>query len=322
MNILNTVLKSAVFAFFITGLSVSAHSPNDTDDEGGLKEMVQRSAAIVFGQVVDIQYRNSQATRQQPKGVPHTFVTYQISEVLRGKLPAKSITLRIPGGADGHGGIYSVSSAPAFARKQSDVLFIAGGEPEECHLVGCVEGRFRVNDGLVYNGWGVPVVSAKEKLRIGGKARFDLNVMEIPRPSFESVMENPELRKHIDEDKNLSSLSARELKARYEKEAPKFSTVEYGIETKPMKKDEVEEPEAQAIEKYAGPMKADAFFDDLRRMSEQLGEPRTEVVLANPKKKFRIADPRLQKFKLDEPKETEIIDEQRNDKQALEGSER
>lgn len=319
MNLANIVLKFVVIIAFITGLSVSAHSPNDNAEGRGLSQQVQESALIVFGQVVDIQYRNSEATKQQPSGIPHTFVTYEVREVLRGEAPSEKITLRIPGGADGRGGIYSVNSAPSFARKQSDVLFIAGGEVQECHLVGCVEGRFRVNEGRVFNAWGVPVVSAKEKLRIGGKARFDLNIMEIPRPSFESVMTNPELREHIEKDEKLRSLSNRELKAIYEKEAPKISTVQFGVETEPARKDQAKEPEAEAIENFDGPMKAQVFFDDIRRMSKQVGEPKSKMVMADFKKRFEIADPRMQNLKVDSSDQAEMIVEERNDKEAKEG---
>ncbi|MBA3964952.1 MAG: hypothetical protein H0X47_04140 [Nitrospirales bacterium] len=195
---LNGLFKIAVIlGMVVINSSAWGHSPNDAG-EGGLQSKVREASLIMYGQVVDIEYRNSEPTKEQPQGLPHTFVTYQVLEVLRGEVSDKKVTLRIPGGSDGQGGVYMVSTAPAFALGQTDVLFIKGGEIDDCQLVECVEGRFRIHENQVLNGWGVPVVEARKTLRVGGKPRFDLNVMEIPRPSFKALLERPDMKAYID----------------------------------------------------------------------------------------------------------------------------
>ncbi|MCA9474019.1 MAG: hypothetical protein KC594_18295, partial [Nitrospira sp.] len=55
--------------------SAWGHSPNDAG-EAGLQSKVREAGLIMYGTVVDIQYRNSEPTKEQPRGLPHTFVTY------------------------------------------------------------------------------------------------------------------------------------------------------------------------------------------------------------------------------------------------------
>jgi hypothetical protein len=93
---------ATVSSLLFSSQGAFAHSAAEAQP-GGLRDLMGRSAAVAFGKVVDIQYRNSEPTREEPNGVPHTFVTYAIDTVFRGSLPEK-FTLRIPGGADGKGG--------------------------------------------------------------------------------------------------------------------------------------------------------------------------------------------------------------------------
>lgn len=142
---MNIKMHGATITLFLMMTAVAApawaHSPHDAGEEN-LRAKVREAGLIMYGQVVNIRYRNSEPTQEQPQGVPHTFVTYQVLEVLRGEASDKQVTLRIPGGANGQGGVYTVSTAPVFARGQTDVLFIKGGEIGDCQLVECVEGRF------------------------------------------------------------------------------------------------------------------------------------------------------------------------------------
>ena len=46
----------------------------------------------------------------------------------------------------------------------------------------------------MYNTWGVGVVEARERLTIGGQARTDLDVMELPRPTFEALLTRPDMK--------------------------------------------------------------------------------------------------------------------------------
>lgn len=295
-----------------------AHSPHDAGEES-LRAKVRESGLIMYGQVVDIRYRNSEPTQEQPQGVPHTFVTYQVLEVLRGEAPDKQVTLRIPGGADGQGGVYMVSTAPVFARGQTDVLFIKGGEIGDCQLVECVEGRFRVHENQVMNGWGVPVVEAHKRLRIGGIPRFDLNVMEMPRPSFKALLQRPDMREFLERLRMESRLSLKELQARYHREAPMTTTVNVGNQIKAINKDSSEEPEATPMELYGKPLTPEIFFDAIRMWSQQVGDPQASVMLVQANERFTVPDPEVMALGVSQEFLSKISDEERYDIQKMEG---
>lgn len=321
MKPLGAILKIVIFSLFFSGPGASAHSPNDTTDSNirSLGPLVAGSSLIVYGEVVDIQYRNSEPTKEQPHGLPHTFVSYKIQEVLRGKPLDDLLTLRIPGGADGRGGVYSETSSPTFARGQTDVLFVQGGRIEGCQLVDCIEGRYRVHENQVFNGWGVPVVEASKRLVIGGRPRFELNVMEVPRPSFDELLLNPDVEQRIKKVMKRRSLSLDELREVYDQEAPKFSTIKYGFEDKPTSKDVAKGPIAEVMEEFGKPLTPAAFFDAVRNWSEQFGKPGRTVVMANPRKRFKVADPQLGIMNVEKIRSEEVNEEQSKDKQAMEG---
>lgn len=268
--------------------SLMAHSAADAGD-GGLRELVAQSAAIAYGKVVDIQYRTSEPTREEPQGVPHTFVTYEIGKVFRGYLPEK-ITLRIPGGADASGGAFSVTTAPTFARGEADVLFIPGGEPGDCQLVNCVEGRFRVLEDRIYSGFGVPLVAAEKTLEFGGKPRFEVNTMEMPRPDFDRVIKRPEIVRWL-EANNIDPKGLEELRKKYEVESPAFYQI--GMRAEGITKDDdySGEPEAEVMVKYREPLLTDEFFALIEHFNAELGQPEQKVVFADPSVKFTVKPP-------------------------------
>ena len=318
MNKSLVIKLMALLGLFAVIPSTFAHSPSNHTDpvEDSLKGLVSQSDLIIQGQVIDIQYRNSEPTKEQPQGLPHTFVTYQIQDVLRGKPTNKTLTLRIPGGADGQGGIYMDSSAPVFARKQSDVLFIKGGENQDCPLVDCVEGRYRLSNKQVFNGWGVPVVDIRKGIKVGGKPRFDLNVMDVPQPSFEELIQRPEMKQLMERQFKGQSIS--QLKERYEQEAPKFLTVNYGVQRQALNKDDLNSPEAEAIEKYGRPLSSQSFIGAIKEMSQKVGPSRNLVFSAKVDQKFVVADPKVERFQGVKSPQTDISEEERNDQQAQE----
>ncbi|BAW97062.1 hypothetical protein NIES970_20070 [[Synechococcus] sp. NIES-970] len=301
-----------------------AHSPTnllttpDAEKSAGLEFLVSASELVILGEVIDIQYRNSQPTREQPQGLPHTFVTYKVQEVLRGKAPGETITLRVPGGADGSGGIYLETNAPMFARSQTDVLFLEGGEMTGCPLVSCVDGRFRVVGDRVFNGWGIPVVEAGERLRIGGRPRFDLNVMELPRPAFEVLLKQPETQKLIEQESQRTGQSITELQRRYETEAPASYRIGYGFQGTPAPGDNFNFSEAEPIESFGPPLSVSAFTTAIRQWNERVQPPQTSVLSVDPNQSFNVADPKVDGVQAIAAPE-QMTEEEKNDSQAREG---
>lgn len=286
-------MKASSIAALIALVAVTgaahAHSPGDNVRDG-LKGLVTSSALVISGRVAEVIYQTSQPTNEEPQGVPHTFVTYEISEVVRGKIDSRRLTLRFPGGADGRGGIYMDTSSPTFATGQTDILFIRPGGGEDCPLVGCVDGRFRISDRAVFNAWGVPVVEAAPSLRVGGKPRFDLNVMEIPRPAFDQLIRRPEIKAQI--DRSMPNMSLEEMRKRYESEAPKSSLVSYGLSPAVQRDAEIMGPAASAIETFPAAMTPEAFLAAVRQLSAQIPLPQGgQVTSADPTRPFTVKPP-------------------------------
>jgi hypothetical protein len=288
MKSINLLGLATALAMSLVSQNTFSHSAADAD-EGGLYALMKQSAAIAYGKVVDIQYRNSEPTREEPRGVPHTFVTYAIGKVLRGSLPER-VTLRIPGGADGRGGAFSVTTAPTFARGEADILFIPGGEPSDCQLVNCVEGRFRVLDDRIYSGFGVPLVSAEKSLEFGGKPRFDVNTMEVPRPTFEGVITQPKIARWLEANK-VDATGLATLKKKYEAEAPPFHRIDMNVQEAITTDDFTGELAASVMNSYREPLITDEFFALIAHFNEELGEPEDKVVSANHKLRFVVTPP-------------------------------
>lgn len=309
-----TLLGLAICSLLLKSPGLMAHSAAETQP-GGLRDLMTQSAAVAFGTVVDIQYRNSEPTREEPNGVPHTFVTYAIKDVFRGDLPEK-FTLRIPGGADGSGGAYSESTAPTFARGESDVLFINGGEPGDCQLVDCVEGRFRVFEGRMYNGFGVPLVEAEKALRFGGKPHFELNTMELPRPDFDKVLRRPEVVRWLEENK-IDQSGLDDLRKKYEAEAPEYYRLNMQAEGITENDDYSGEAEAEVINKYGDPLSADDFFALLEHFNAELGAPDQKAVAADPTQAFVVKPPVVAAVPEARVLEPKVSDEELNDRKQL-----
>lgn len=275
-------------SILLSSHTLFAHSAADAE-EGGLRALMAQSAAVAYGKVVDIEYRNSEPTREEPRGVPHTFVTYEIAKVFRGYLPPR-ITLRIPGGADGKGDAYSVTTAPTFARGEADVLFIPGGEAADCQLVNCVEGRFRVVEDRIYSGFGVPLFAAEKTLQFGGKPRFDLNTMELPRPGFDNVIKQTEIVRWLEANK-LDANGLADLRKKYELESPPFYKIAMRTDGASRADDYTGDLEASVMNLYPAPMITNDFFALIEHFNAELGQPDQKVIFASPKIAFAIKPP-------------------------------
>lgn len=123
-------------------------------------------ADLVFkGKVTDIAYKNSEA------GIPHTFVTYTISEVISGDYSDRTLTLRFEGGIDEKGLAYLVSNLPTFDVGDEDILFVKGNGEMPCPLAGCTKGRIRIISGVLQDehGYVLHSDSATEYVTIGDR---------------------------------------------------------------------------------------------------------------------------------------------------------
>lgn len=146
--------------------STPADDPNDEPPifEGAITELddAVRNAELVFeGEVIRIEYASSRNNGQggpdpdadgaEDRGeLPHTFVTYRISENFKGNYQEETVTLRFLGGVDptphpddGYE-ITEVSRYPEFDVGDQDILFMKGNTELGCPLDNCANGRFRI----------------------------------------------------------------------------------------------------------------------------------------------------------------------------------
>lgn len=157
MKKLNSI--SAIVGLSLLSQTALAKSTINVDS------MLQNADMVIQGKIVDIQYKDSD------EGLPHTFVTYQIDNLIAGNNSAKEVTLRFIGGEQREGDVVrhlSVSEVPEFNKGESDVLFIRKNNTVICPLVKCSQGRFRDLNGLVTNSKGQPVLlNSQSKLELG-----------------------------------------------------------------------------------------------------------------------------------------------------------
>ena len=109
-----------------------------------------RKADLVFeGTVKSVEFRNARV----PSGhapVPHTFVTWQIHQIFKGRTPGAEITARFLGGMPDPDELLALSRSPRPDVGDRDVVFLARNGSSICPLVGCEDGLFRILDGAVY----------------------------------------------------------------------------------------------------------------------------------------------------------------------------
>lgn len=125
-----------------------AHAQGHSSDV--LESIAERSSLaemVFYGEVTDISYSNS------IEGMPHTFVSFTVDEVLLGEYSDPIITLRFVGGEDTDparaGETLHVSHMPEFTIGARQILLVANNGMSVCPLVACEEGALTFNKGLL-----------------------------------------------------------------------------------------------------------------------------------------------------------------------------
>lgn len=157
----------------------------DPDDElgepvvvGYLADAIQRSDAVIYGEIVDIQHRSLHVFDEVDAPYPHTFVTYEVIEGFKGGRPGERVTLRFLGGPNEDGTLVMHGSGiPTFDLGERDIVFIRDNGAGPCPLLSCAAGRLRVVDGLVTSDGGRAVkLGALGEISVG--EQLDLDVVE------------------------------------------------------------------------------------------------------------------------------------------------
>ena len=206
------VLSALAYACLLSG-GIAASAPAVAAD---LNELAAASRFIVHSRVSKVEYAMSEAIKGQ-SAVPHTIVTFDVVRPLAGSAGAASFTLRFIGGPDGRGRFMQASNVPVFQLGDEDILFVRDNGSRGCALAGCVDGRFRVLNGMLYDGTGAPVQRLESgRVVSGGQMPAEFATIRFPRPSFDALMTNREAREIV----ASQGLSMAEARQRYEAEAP------------------------------------------------------------------------------------------------------
>jgi hypothetical protein len=116
-----------------------------------LLDTLVRDADIVFeGTVLAVEFRNALA-QSGKRGVPHTFVTWQIHRIFKGRTPGPTMAARFLGGMPNADELLALSRSPRPDVGDRDIVFLRENGESICPLVHCEDGRLRILDAAVYD---------------------------------------------------------------------------------------------------------------------------------------------------------------------------
>ncbi|RJP26519.1 MAG: hypothetical protein C4527_15275 [Candidatus Omnitrophota bacterium] len=128
----------------------------DTLDPVMDRHLVKQAELIFEGQVLEINFKSSTPREEEEVAIPHSFVTFQINNILKGKAESDKIILRFQGGRVGLDTprTLRVSGIPLFDIGDYGIFFVRSNEVHICPLVGWRQGFIRILDNAVYSDYG------------------------------------------------------------------------------------------------------------------------------------------------------------------------
>lgn len=135
-------------------LTAAAGMPESDD----LDTRIHAADAVLEGTIESVRFVDAQAEGAQG-GIPHTFVTYRVERVFKGRVRGDRVTLRFFGGMDAaRDRLLFTSDGVQPDVGDRDILLVAGNGAAECPIVGCSNGRFRLIGESVYDEGGRDIV--------------------------------------------------------------------------------------------------------------------------------------------------------------------
>lgn len=141
--------KSKLLLLFYLITTAQLSFAQHYSDKPSLEQLAGDAELIFQGTLTDLQYRDS------ADGIPHTFVTYKVEEVVKGLYDNPAITLRFVGGYKDNGRSdvrLIVSHAPKFSPNEKGIMMVGGDNGASgsiCPLVACDKGRFTLKGAYV-----------------------------------------------------------------------------------------------------------------------------------------------------------------------------
>jgi hypothetical protein len=166
MRKISQLVCSLAGLLILAGAPAMAHHLDQLDPMVALESNVKDADFVFQGRVTNVTYHNSTANKTSV-ALPHTFVTFQVEQVFKGKQTQDLITLRFIGGAAQNGTTMQAGGVPLFDVGDQDVLFVKDNGKSSCPLVGCAQGRYRLIGKQVYNDEGREIFLSAGKLLRG-----------------------------------------------------------------------------------------------------------------------------------------------------------
>jgi hypothetical protein len=158
-------------AFAAVGVTASSALAFDPPSDP-LAVRAATADAVVQAVVRHIEYRMSAANGSQPP-IPHTFVTFDVERVIRGRVEPGPLTLRFQGGLFPDGRFFDDPTAPLFDLGERSILLVSRNGELDVPLAGWRFGRLRVVDNRVYDDFGKPLVLlTRDRVMFGKTVRL------------------------------------------------------------------------------------------------------------------------------------------------------
>lgn len=141
-------LNRALFLLFLSLASFLSPAEATVLTPVTERQLVKEAELIFRGVVTQVDYRLSSKPTKENARLPHTFVTFTIEQILKGKVspPTSMITLRFLGGPHPkkRKRFLTVDECPLFDVGERGILFVRHNEQHICPIVGWAQGRFRI----------------------------------------------------------------------------------------------------------------------------------------------------------------------------------
>lgn len=123
------------------------------------RHWAKKAEFVFLGEVIDITYKSSESVSNEQRPIPHTFVSFKVEEVLKGKSNSnETFTIRLEGGLSDDGRILVLSGSPLFDLGDRGIFFIHGNGRNVCPLVGWKQSWVRIQDEEIFTDTGVELL--------------------------------------------------------------------------------------------------------------------------------------------------------------------
>jgi hypothetical protein len=145
--------------FIASGEILSAHAhegarpgARSQTEAGDFEQTLIDSDFVFQGEVIRKEFALSLPVVDDHRsgGVPHTFVTYRIERLIKGKPSPSEVTLRFLGGDVPGVRRTRISQMPMIAEGDRDIVFVRGNGRKACPMIRWGEGRIRLSHGTAF----------------------------------------------------------------------------------------------------------------------------------------------------------------------------